>query len=101
VEIPVLVEPLEGKSKRFRATAGSPWGLTTEGSTGEEAVGVLCAQLQERISSGARIIAVAVPVGEHPLAAFAGGGADDPLFEDWKQAVAEYRRTVEADPSSP
>jgi len=34
----------------------------------------------------------------HPLAEFAGMFKDDPMFEDWQRAIAEYRRKVDNDP---
>ena len=34
----------------------------------------------------------------HPWMKFAGMFKNDPLFEDWQKAIAEYRRKVNEDP---
>ncbi len=41
------------------------------------------------------------PPPRHPLADVIGLGADDPLFEEWRQAIEERRREIDADPNVP
>lgn len=36
-----------------------------------------------------------------PFADVKGIGADDPLFDEWVKAIAERRREIDADPSTP
>jgi len=101
MEIPVLVEPVAGNG--YRATSRSLLDLSAEGPTPEEAVGRLRGLLQERMAAGSRVVSMRVsptelPAAEHPWARFAGDLKDDPLLEEWKQAMAEYRQQVENDP---
>ena len=37
----------------------------------------------------------------HPLADVIGIGANDPLIDEWRAAVAERRREMDADPNVP
>lgn len=53
--------------------------------------------LQNRLSGGAELAAVEIPT-EHPLARFAGMFKENPLFDEWQQAIADYRQQVEDDP---
>ena len=54
--------------------------------------------IQSRLVDGTQLVPLEIPAGEHPLAAFAGMFRDDPLFEEWQQAIAEYRQQAEEDP---
>jgi hypothetical protein len=88
MQIPVLVEPLPHNG--FRAVSGEPLHLETEGPTREEAIGKLRELIARRMANGAQVVPVSVETS-HPLAEFAGMLKDDPLIDDWKQAMAEYR----------
>jgi hypothetical protein len=99
MQIPVLIEPVG--SNGFRARGGEPFGLSAEGATAEEAVQKLHAALVDRMATGARIVQIDVPGGDHPWLRFAGMFADDPLFDDWQQAIAERRRQLDEDSSVP
>jgi len=96
MQIPVLIEPVAGNG--YRARGSEPFALSAEGATREEALARLREQLQDRIRQGAVILPLEVPAEPHPLAEFAGMFKDDPLFEDWQKAIADYRREVDADP---
>jgi hypothetical protein len=97
VEILVLIEPVPGKGYR-----ASPFGLSVEGATREEALERLRALVQEKLSSGAQLVSLPAPSAPRPWEKFAGTWRpDDPRIEEWKQAVEEYRQEVEADPNSP
>ncbi len=37
----------------------------------------------------------------HPLAEFTGMFRDDPHFEEWQEAIREYRRSVDEDDTAP
>ena len=96
MKIAVLIEPMNGKG--FRATGGEPFSMSAEGSTREEAIDKLRAEVQTRLSAGAEIITLEVGPDEHPLLKFAGiFKDDDPLIEEWKQAIADYRDEIETD----
>jgi hypothetical protein len=38
---------------------------------------------------------------EHPLARFAGGLKDDPLFDDWQAAIEEFRKQRDVEDGLP
>jgi predicted RNase H-like HicB family nuclease len=99
MEIPVLIERVEGNG--FRARGGEPLGLTTDGATPEEALGKLQQLLKDRIAAGARIVPLEVPGADNPWRTFAGMFKDDPLYDEWQQAIAENRRRADADPDVP
>jgi hypothetical protein len=93
MEIPVLIEPFGDDA--FRATCGAPWNLETTAPTRDQAVEMLREQIDDRLEAGAEVIELKLGDRPHPLAKFAGIFKDDPLLEDWKQAMAEYRQAVE------
>src|SRR5690349_1752922 len=96
MQIPVLVEPIEANG--YRARSGEPFALIAEGTTAEEAVEKLKDLLVAHMASGSRIVPVEVPDTGHPWARFAGMYKDDPLFDEWQQAIAERRKQIDADP---
>jgi predicted RNase H-like HicB family nuclease len=95
MQIPVLIEPVQNNG--YRATTGLPLVVSAQGATREEALLHLQQALQTRLSNGTELTAVEVAT-EHPLARFAGMFKDNPLFDEWQQAIAEYRQQVEDDP---
>jgi predicted RNase H-like HicB family nuclease len=99
MQIPVLIEGVPGKG--YRAKGVEPFGMTAEGPTREEALRRLKELIASQVAAGAEIASIELPVTEHPWASFAGTLKDEPLAEDWDQAMAEYRAKVEADPDSP
>jgi hypothetical protein len=96
MQIPVLIEPVTGNG--FRARACEPFALSAEGSTQEEALGNLRKQLESRLATGARIVSLDVPGTDNPWVTFQGMFKDDPLFDEWQQAIAENRRKADEDP---
>src|SRR5262249_21211737 len=96
--IQVLIERV-GKNG-FRATSGEPLPLSVEAPTREAAVAKLKKRLSKRLRSGAELISVelATPSEQNPWVEFAGMFKDDPLIEDWKRSMAEYRRQKDAEP---
>src|SRR5437016_4322349 len=91
MQIPVLIEPVG--TMNFRARSGEPLSLSAEGATRDEALQKLHQLLQTRLAEGAEV--VSLEVGEHPLARFAGMFKNDPMFEEWQQAIEEYRRNAD------
>jgi hypothetical protein len=96
MQIPILIEPIAGNG--YRASGGPPLAVVVEAPTREEALAKLKEQLQARLRDGAEIVQLELPPATHPLAKFAGMFKDDPLLPEWKEAMAEYRRQVDADP---
>jgi hypothetical protein len=96
MEIPVLIEPVAGNG--YRAKTGEPLALAAEGATADEAIRTLQGLIAQRLAHGARIVSVTVPE-EHPWLRFAGTLKDDPLFDEWQQAIAERRREMDNDPN--
>jgi hypothetical protein len=98
MEITVLIEPVAGNG--YRAKTGDPLGLTAEAATAEDALRALQGLVAQRVASGAQLVQLTVPPGGHPWAPFAGTLRGDPLLEDWKRSMAEYRQSIENDPDS-
>jgi hypothetical protein len=99
MQIAVLIEPVD--SEGYRATTGQPLALTAEGATREEALRELRRVLATRLSAGAEIALIEVSAAEHPLAQYAGMFKDNPLFDDWQRAIAEYRRQMDGEQEIP
>jgi hypothetical protein len=97
IEIPVLIESVAGNGYRAR----EPFGLAAEGATPEEATRKLQEQMTIRVAAGAQIVPLSSLPAQHPWAPFAGMFKDDPLFDEWQQAIAEYRQQIEDDPNVP
>ena len=99
VNISVLVEPIEKQG--FRATGSQPFAMTADGVTEEEALLRLRALLTERFCNGGRIVSLNVAEiteEEHPWKPFAGIFAQEPLFDEWQEAIREYRRLIDEAP---
>jgi hypothetical protein len=48
--------------------------------------------IDDRVAQGARIAAFELSDGENPWRDGVGMFRDEPLFDDWQQAIADYRR---------
>ncbi len=99
MQIPVLIEPIDGHG--YRARGGEPLALTAEGPTREAALARLKEQLQARLRNGAEVVSLELTVMPHPLAEFVGMFKDDPMLQEWKKAMADYRRKIDQDPDLP
>jgi predicted RNase H-like HicB family nuclease len=90
VEIPVTVgpTPLGG----FRAESPSPFTVVAEGSTREEAVAKVREELNKQLEQG-QIVLIEVGSKEvNPWLRMAGTLKDNPIVDEWRGAVEEYRR---------
>ncbi len=96
MRIPVLIEPVA--SNGYRASTGQPLVMTAEGATRAEALEHLRQALQDHLKRGAEITSVELAPSEHPLAPYGGMFKDNPLFDAWQQAMAEYRQQAEQEP---
>jgi hypothetical protein len=96
MQIQAIVRPTpEGG---FRATS---FDVSAEGPTPEGAVEALKDRLRPVLDAGPQIIGfeMHVPGEDHPLAKYAGMFRDNELFDEWQEAIREYRRQVDEDPS--
>lgn len=95
--IQVLIKPI-GKG-RFRATSGEPIPATAEAKTRDAALAKLRKQVGKRLRDGAELISMelANPPQQNPWTEFAGMFEGDPLIEDWKRSMADYRRQKDAE----
>lgn len=88
MQIPILIEPIEGA--RFRARSGEPFGVSAEGDSREEAARNLEELLKDLLRNGTELREVNVP-SALPFP------ADDLYETDWvfremQEAIAENRR---------
>ena len=88
MKIPILIE---AAGERFRASAGEPFVAHVEGDSPEEALELMKRQIEHRVQ-GARIAMLDLPNGGNPWLDGAGMLRDEPLFDEWQQAMADYRR---------
>ena len=93
MKIPVLIETISGQ--RYRATGGEPFGGSAEGETPEAALQEMRRCIEDRVANGARIATLDLPDERIPWAGGPGMFRDSPLFDAWRQAMADYRRTVD------
>jgi hypothetical protein len=99
MEIQVLVDPIA--NNRYRACGGPPFPFIAEGDSPHEAIQNLRQLIQDRLKAGAAICRVTIPAHESPMIQWAGSWKpDDPLHEEWRQAVEEYRRQIDEDPNA-
>ncbi len=99
MKLSVYVERVENNG--FRARSGEPLALTSEGATADEAVQKLQELVATRLAQGGQVVEIDVPATSHPWLRLAGMFKDDPLFDEWQQAIAERRRQIDADPEIP
>jgi len=99
VKLTVLVEPIAGNG--YRASGTFPFEYTTEGASTDEAVQKLTQFIQERLTNGAKLIALEVPGTDNPWIRIEGVYKDDPLFDEWQAAIAEYRRQADLEAENP
>ena len=99
MQIPVLIETVGNHG--YRVTTGLPVAMSAEGATREEALDHLRLAMNARLSAGAEIIPLELASPEHPLAPYAGMFKDNPLFESWQQAIADYRRQADEEVGNP
>jgi hypothetical protein len=100
VPIQVLIERVPKNG--FRATSGAPLALSVEAPTRAQALAKLKKQLQARLEKGAELVPIEVMPEPHPWMEFAGMyDPNDPVIQDWKKAMAEYRRKRDEHPELP
>jgi len=97
MQIPVLIEPVDGNGYRAR-----PFPFTAEGATPEEALENLRLLIQGKVDAGAKIVQINLPQEVELRSRMAGiWKQDDPLVKEWKQIMEENRRKAEEAPDYP
>lgn len=97
MNVQVVVERVPGSG--YVARAGSPYDMSAEGATEEEAL----AKLKQR-AAAAKVITLDLPNGANPWVAICGDSrhlVGDPMWEEYKQAVEDYRNRVDQDEDRP
>ena len=80
---------------RFRATGGEPFAAAVEADTAEAALDKMTRGILERMAQGGRLAALDLPGGLNPWHQVYGMFQDDPLFDEWQQAISDNRRIVD------
>lgn len=94
MQIPILIEPLEGG--HFRATAGEPFAASADGRTAAEAAQRLEAVVRARLNTGSLLGVIDLGNGAAPTPA--AGLQLEPLpdndwfFQTMREAITEDRR---------
>jgi hypothetical protein len=57
--------------------------------------------IEFHLKKGGELISFEVPQTDHPWLKYAGDLRNDPLLEDWKQAMKDYRNQVDNDLEGP
>ncbi|MFO0810188.1 MAG: hypothetical protein U0746_16325 [Gemmataceae bacterium] len=100
MDIPVVIEPFDGHTFRARALH-----LGAEGGTAEEAQSRLEASVAQFFQAGGRVATLTVANGTAPpdprTLSYGGCLKDHPLLDEWRKAMADYRRELDAEPDEP
>ena len=76
--------------------------LSARGATREEALTKLRQRILTRLKDGAEIVGLELGHAANPWVELAGiYSSDDPVIQEWKTAMAEYRRTMDEHPELP
>jgi hypothetical protein len=90
LQVPVFVEPLVNRPG-YVAHLETPFHLSVEAGTPEEALKELAHAVRNRLRAGASVMPLTLPL--HPTEPTAAGWLpDDELTKEWKGAVEDYRR---------
>lgn len=90
MKIPILIEVTS--DERYRATGCEPFVGSVEADSPEAVLEKMKQLIDHRVAQGARIAALDLPDGGNPWLDGAGMFRDEPLFDAWQQAIANYRR---------
>ena len=80
--------------------AGDSRGTTAEGATPQQALAKLLEEADRRQAERLKAMTITAPEGDHPLLRWAGTwDPNDPVIQEWKKAVEDYRREIDNDPT--
>ncbi len=99
MKIPILIEATSEQS--YRATGGQPFAGSVEAGTPEAALEKMRQMIDQRLARGARIVSLEFSGDVNPWLDGAGMFRDDPFFDDWQQAITNYRRKANEQDDSP
>jgi predicted RNase H-like HicB family nuclease len=99
MDIQVFLQPVDGSG--FRAETSPPWNVTAQGATREEALDRVRNQIRAKLADGSEVVSVAVNEPENPWLKLAGVHQNDPHYQDYLNAVADYRQQIESDADRP
>jgi hypothetical protein len=96
MQVPVVIETIgEGQ---FRAKSFPPFTAVAEGKTTEEAISKVRAELNKEVEAGKSVVMVEIGTQkENPWLAIAGSLQDNPLVDEWKAAMEEYRHQCDVE----
>ena len=92
MKIPVLIETTS--DHRFRASGFEPFVGSVEADSPQAVLEKMQQQIDDRMANGAHIAALEIPDTENAWLTGAGMFRDEPLFDDWQQAMTDYRRAA-------
>lgn len=95
MKIAVVVERVKGNG--YRARGADPFAITARGATRNEALRKLHEKIQARLKRGMEVVTLDVGTESNPWEKFAGMFKDDPWIEEWKKAMASYRKKLDED----
>jgi hypothetical protein len=92
MHITVSIEPVVGQG--FLARSGDPVPASVEAPTRDEALSRLRDLIERRLASGVEVVSLEITDRRRPSIDLVGDlrGAPPGLVEEWKAAMAEYRR---------
>ena len=93
MKIPILIEATE--DQRFRATGGGPFTGSVEADTPKAALDEMKNWIVACFERGGRIEVVDVPDASDPWREGFGMFRDDPLYDDWQEAIGDNRRIMD------
>jgi hypothetical protein len=90
MQVPVAVEPT--RLGGFRAESVPPFGAVAEGNTREEAVSKIEVELNKQVEQGKVVMVEVRAKANNPWSRIAGSLKDNPLLDEWKAAMEEFRK---------
>ncbi|WP_165226526.1 hypothetical protein [Aquisphaera insulae] len=99
MELPVIIEPIDVGFRAIGA-GGLSVGLVADGQTAEEAISRLAERVRSRVEAGATMTELSLSDIEAPWKQDAGYLRDDPMYEAWREAMAQNRRRLDEDPDA-
>ena len=88
--IPIMIEPIVANGSTVMRA--QPIACCAEGATKEEALGNLKEQIESRVRSGGELATLELETPLNPWIAMSGILKDNPLVDEWLEAIAENRR---------
>ena len=99
MDVPVILESVNGSGFHATGAGGLSVGLAAEGATAAEALDRLADQVMDRMKGGAKLT-VSASASLADRLADAGCLRDEPLYDAWREAMEENRRMVDDDPDA-